>query len=447
MLESIKKSAEEFKKTSGFVRILTHHDTGGITAGAIIARAMQREDRSFRVSVLKQLDREAIDELKNEENEVTFFLDFGSSSLDEIKELNSKVIILDNHEISGEVPKGVTLINPHIFDGEEINSSALAYLFAKELNPINSDFGELSVLGMVGDYGDLSGLGELSQNIIKESEGVTIKKSLLLFPATRPIHKALEFSSKVYIPGVSGSSEGVLKLLKEAKIDIKNEGEYRTLLDLTQEETNNLIDCISKRTADVDSMKSAFGFIYLVKFFNHLEDARELSMQLNACGKLGHGDLAIAFCMGSKKAKFFAENVYITYKHLLLSALKWININDKIEGEGYVIIDAGQEIKDTILGTTLSILAASFTYPPGTVLVGMSLTADKRIKISARITGRERKDINLQRVIEPIARSLGGEGGGHQTAAGATIPLEKQSEFLEIIKKDLEVRNTLPQMN
>ncbi|GAG16360.1 unnamed protein product, partial [marine sediment metagenome] len=261
----------------------------------------------------------------------------------------------------------------------------------------------------VGDYGGLARLGDLAETIVSNAEEVSVKKSLMLFPATRPIHKALEFGSKIYIPGITGSLDGALKLLKKAKIPLRDNGEYRTLLDLSKEETARLLDLLSEKTTDAETLRSTLGNIYLIKFFGHLEDARELSMLLNACGKMGHGDLAISFCMGSKKAKFFAENIYIKYKHLLLNGLKWIGMKDKIEGQGYVIINAGHEIKDTIIGTTLSILSASFTYAPKTILIGLSSTDDGRTKISSRIVGKRASNINLQKTIEPIARAVGGE--------------------------------------
>ncbi|MFC1685822.1 DHH family phosphoesterase [Nanoarchaeota archaeon] len=441
MLDYIKQAASQFKQIQGNVRILTHHDTGGITSAAIISKAIQKEDRTFKISVIKQLDRQIINSLKEEHNDIIFFLDFGSASLDKIKELDSKIFIFDNHELSGEVPENITLINPHMFDAGELNASVISYLFAKELNQANSYLSYLAVLGMVGDYGDLSNLGMLSREVIKEADDVSTKRNLRLFPATRPIHKALEFSSKIYIPGITGSLDGALKLLKEAKIPLKEGIEYRTLLDLTKDETERLLEALSRKTVDIDAIKETFGHIYLIKFFGHLEDARELSMLINACGKMGHGDLAISFCMGSKQAKFFAENIYIKYKHLLLDALKWIGAKDKIEGKGYVIINAGHEIKDTIIGTVLSILSASFTYAPGTALIGMSNTDSDRIKVSARVTGKQKGKINLQQLIEPIAKSLGGEGGGHHVAAGCLIPSEKEQEFITMLQKDLDMRN------
>lgn len=442
MLEQIKQAALQFKQTSGNVRILTHHDTGGITSAAIIAKTIQQEDRTFKISVIKQLDKRAIDALKEEQNDVIFFLDFGSASIENLKELNSKIFVFDNHEISSKVPENVTLINPHLSDSGQINSSAISYLFAKELNPTSSSLSSLAVLGMVGDYGDLSNLGDLAQKIIKGAEDVSTKRSFKLFPATRPIHKALEFSAKIYIPGITGSLDGALKLLKEADIPLKESGEYRTLLDLTKDEIERLINALSTRTADVETIKETFGYIYLIKFFGHLEDARELSMLINACGKMGHGDLAISFCMGSKQAKFFAENIYIKYKHLILEGLKWIGVKDKIEGKGYVIINAGCEIKDTVIGTALSIISASFTYAPGTALIGMAHTDNNQIKVSARISGKQtqKTNINLQQLIEPIAKALGGEGGGHQVAAGCLIPLDKEQDFINMLQKDLDMR-------
>ncbi len=447
MLDKIKQAAAQFKNTPGFVRILTHHDTGGITSAAIIAKTIQREDRSFKISVLQQLDTKVIESLKEEKNDVLFLLDFGSASIDKIKDINSKVFVFDNHEITKEVPENVTLINPHLFDGGNVNSSTISYLFAKELNPANSDLSALAVLGMVGDYGDLSNLGFVAQEVVKNSKDVNTKNSLKLFPATRPIHKALEFSSKIYLPGITGSLDGALKLLKEAQIPIKDNGEYRTILDLTKDETQRLIQKISSRTTDGKAIQETFGDIYLIKFFGHSEDARELSMLINACGKMGHGDLAISFCMGSKKAKFFAENIYIKYKHLLLNGLKWVGMKDKIEGENYVIINAGHEIKDTLIGTILSILASSYTYAQGTILIGMSKSGDDKIKVSSRITGKKFLGINLQQIIEPTARAVGGEGGGHNVAAGCVIPAEKEEEFLELIQKELQARSMEVQVN
>ena len=54
------------------------------------------------------------------------------------------------------------------------------------------------------------------------------------------------------------------------------------------------------------------------------------------------------------------------------------------------------------------------------------------IKISGRGTSRLiDRGLDLASVLSEAASSLDGRGGGHNIAAGATIPLEKDEEFLE----------------
>ncbi len=55
-----------------------------------------------------------------------------------------------------------------------------------------------------------------------------------------------------------------------------------------------------------------------------------------------------------------------------------------------------------------------------------------RIKVSAR---NQAKNINAGRVMQHAAKSVGGSGGGHEAAAGATIPVENWDKFREILIK------------
>ena len=385
---------------------------------------------------MKQLNKDEIQKIAKEKNEIIFFLDFGSSSLTEIKNLDSEIFILDHHQINESelpLPKNISFINPNLFE-EEVSASALAYLFSKELNQSNLDLASLAILGMIGDFRNL-GNSRISNSILKDAKDVTVKKSLLLFSSTRPIHKALEFSSSIYIPGVTGNAAGAITFLREAGIKLKDGKRYRTLLDLTKEETSRLLTLISLKRNDAETI----GTIYLIKFFNHLEDARELSVLLNACGRLGYGDTALSFCLGSRKAKTTAESVYSKYKHHLISGLKWISVNKKIEGENYVIINAGSAIKDTIMGTLLSILSSSFVYPQGTVLAGLALSEENRIKVSARVVG-EPEEINLKKILETAAKAAEGEAGGHKKAAGCTIPTSQEAKFLSLLEQELAMQ-------
>jgi len=167
---------------------------------------------------------------------------------------------------------------------------------------------------------------------------------------------------------------------------------------------------------------------------------------INSCGRMGHSDVALAFCMGSKKAKAQADSIYSEYKHQLIAGLNWISINPKIEGEGYVIINAGTSIKDSLIGTLTTILSSSFIYPENTIIVGMARTDDKKIKVSARIVGNS-GERNLKKIIESAAHAVGGEFGGHKKAAGCFLPIEQESNFIEILKKELRVNQIQVKVN
>ncbi|MFH1248792.1 MAG: DHH family phosphoesterase [archaeon] len=442
MFKAIEKFGEDFKNISKekVIQIISHYDTDGITSAAIMMKALQRDDRKFSVKIIKQLEGDYLEELKKEaeeKKEVLFFLDLGSSNLKALENIKTDVFILDHHEIpnNSESPN-VRIVNPHMFS-EEVSSAGLCYLFTRQLNQTNRNLASLAIVGMVGDMLEKT-LSRVNNYILKEAEDITIKKGLLIFSSTRPLHKALEFSSEIYIPGVTGSSIGAAGLLKEADIKTEN-GTYRTLIDLNPEEMSRLIIAIMLRRADKErNDDSIIGNIYLTKFFNRVEDVRELSTLINACSRLGHSDVALALCLGDTAAKTKAEEVYNSYKYEIIQALNWVAKEKKAESKGLVIINARSNIRDTIIGTVTSILACSGMYDEGTILIGMA-NQDKNIKVSARISGRENKTINLQKIVTEILKDVGGGGGGgHAKAAGCVIPLEKEQEFIESAKKLIE---------
>ena len=68
----------------------------------------------------------------------------------------------------------------------------------------------------------------------------------------------------------------------------------------------------------------------------------------------------------------------------------------------------------------------------------MAYNEDK-IKISTRMAGRNpQSKRNLKKLMESIINTLGGESGGHQKAAGATIKREDEEKFIDLIKNKLE---------
>jgi len=434
MREAIKNLIEKIDSLSKEkpIKVISHNDTDGITSAVIFSRALQRWGKTFSLEIVKNLEKEFIEQLP--EDRILIFLDLASGSLPHLEKKKTEIIILDHHEISSEIPKNVTIVNPLLFNEENISGSALCYLFALSLSEQNKDLANLAIIGMIGDMFEKN-IGKIHESILKDSE-LTIKRGLLLYPATRPLDRVLENSFGLYIPGVTGSFKGVLELLREVGLQKGQKG-FKSLAELTDEEMAQLTTSIMLRKLGNEISSELIGNIYLVKFFNRLEDARELSALINACSRMDYPDISLGFCLGNKESKEEAGKIYRKYKQNISTALKQIPEIKKISGKDYIIINAKDKIKDTIIGTVASIISFSPLYPKGTIIITMADNNNGKIKVSARIAGREGR--NVREILYKAVTPLSGEVGGHPNAAGCLIKKDQEQEFIDNLKQALEI--------
>jgi single-stranded-DNA-specific exonuclease len=444
MLKEVGEFTREFLEFSQGkpVRIISHFDTDGVTSASILIKALHRLDVSFSVRIVKSLDAEIIkSELSRQPRETILFSDLASGSFDYFQDLEEPIFILDHHEPdNSKLNDNIKIINPHLTDDFKSNNcsgAGLCYLFAKELSAENKDLAKLAIIGMVGDRHEAN-LSKINKQIIEDCEELEIKRGLVIYPATRPLKRTLEYSTSPYIPGVSGKGDGAITLLKEANISLD-----KSLLDLNEDEMSRLVAGVMSRRAQNEESNDAVGNLYILKFFDILEDAREISTLINACSRLGSHDIAISYCLQNEKAKERALEIYATYRQELVSGLRVAEDMDKIHGKKFVILNAQDKIKDAIIGTICSMLSSSPSYEEGTVLIGMAYNENK-IKVSARIAGQEGR--NLKELMEKTIVEFKtdhpdslAEVGGHEKAAGCFIEVDKEDHFIEKLKKNLEV--------
>ncbi|MGB9707920.1 MAG: DHHA1 domain-containing protein [Candidatus Pacearchaeota archaeon] len=458
-LEAAIKRLKEIFSKDGIIRVITHLDTDGLTSAAIFAKVLKSLNQQYWISTVKQLETDMLkrlsQECKKQKWKALVFLDLGASKLAKIREMASSadIFVIDHHEVEGVFEsansldssvsaKNLFFVSPHLYNNERVSGSCLTYLFVKNFYE-DKTLAQLAVLGLIGDVLDKN-IGKTASGILQDAQesGMQIKKGLTVFSSMRPVHKALEFSSSIFIPGVTGSNNGALMMLRDLGIEVKTNHGYKTLLDLNKEELSRLITAILLRRVSNGHGQDILDNIYLIKILNHQFDAREVSTMLNACGRLGYSSLALAFLMGSKRANDKIEEVYAKYKHHIIKALNWVNNKQKIQGDGYVIINAKNAIKDTIIGTIVSIVASSYVYDEGTVIVGMAYRKDSKIKVSARVVKDKNNagEVNLYHLLKEVVDITGGEVGGHANAAGCLITKEKEQEFLELLEKKLNAQ-------
>ncbi len=438
MLESnIKRISKKFLELTQEkeVFVISHFDTDGITSASIMIKTLKKLDKKFSIKIVKSLEEQFIYDLPKEK--IILFLDLASGCLDYIANSSLKdVFIIDHHEIPDgkPLPENIHIINPELINKQKISASCLTYLFCKEIYPKIKESSKLAVLGMIGDCMEKE-IDKLNNGILNDSE-IIRKRGLLIYPSTRPINRTLEYSSSPYIPEVTGNVKGVLELLREIKINPIG-GKYPSILELDEEQMSKLITAIMLRSPKAKNSE-IIGDIFLIKMFNKLEDAREISAMINACSKLGESWIAIQLCMEITKSKKRCETIHAKYKQLLISGLKFVSETEKIEGKGFVIINAKDQIKDTMAGTITSILSNSAIYEEGTIITTMAFDDESgKIKISSRNVGKNGR--NVREVLANVIAEIGGEVGGHEFAAGAIIEKQKEEDFINLLKKNLEI--------
>src|SRR3989344_6010310 len=453
IVEKTSKLFKELNKQPG--RVISHLDADGITACAIIIKALQREQIPLSSSIIKQLTSDILKELSKEDYPCYIFTDLGSSSLSEIKKILSHktIFILDHHKMEDVKPEPINLIHPHLFniDGsKEISASGIAYLFAKSLNKKNEDLAHLAIIGAIGDIQEYKGFKHLNTKILEDA--IKIKKikvitGLRIFGAqTRPIHKVLEYSTDPFIPGITGSEENALNFLNELGINPREGNHFKKLVNLSEEELKILITgIILKRLNKIESPDDVLGPVYILEEEeneNPTKDAKEFSTLLNACGRLNKESLGLGLCLGDKKIKEMALKTLTQYKKEITGAINWFyknrNTEKVIEKTGFTIINAEDQIRDTLIGTLSSILSKSNIYQEDTFILSLAHTLDGQTKVSFRTTNKN-PDLDLKQILSEITQKVGDESGGHKSAAGAVISQEKEAIFIksaiEILKQ------------
>ena len=455
--EQVRKAAKKFKEVDKkeTVRLISHLDADGISACSIFVKLLNNENRKYVVSIVPQLNKEILSEFALENYKHYVFTDIGCGIISSMKEFlpGRDILILDHHNPEAtEIPDNITIINPHysgIDGGKEISGAGVVYYFAKEVDPKIEDIAHIAIIGAVGDIQDEDGFLKLNNEILEtaiKKNKIEVKRGLRIFGGhTKPLHKALEYCTDPYIPGVTGSESGAIQFLYDLGIEPKSGSNWKKIIHLNDDEMKKLVTGIIMRRLGEESPEDVLGNIYLLKEEQDespTKEVKEFATLLNACGRMGKASLGIGACLGDQKIKDKAIRNMSDYKKQIIDAINWYNGNkyseNIIEGEGHIIINAKDNVMHTIIGTLASILSKSKEFNKNTFILSMAQVLDGTTKISLRFNSKN-ENMDLREILKNMTANIEGcESGGHHNAAGATIPTERESEFIESAKNFLQ---------
>ena len=453
MLKRIEKIVNIIKNSKK-IHIVTHIDADGITAGSIAYRTLERLDKNFSIEFIKELDNDILKRLRNENHELVWFTDLGSS----IASDNSINKIITDHHACPENSNLPFHLNPHLFglDGSfEISGAGLTYLVSKKINKKNVDLSALAIVGACGDLQDRKHkkLFGLNREILDDGEQYNIVKSKMdiryFGRETRPIYKMLQYASDPLIPGLTGRESACMHFLQELGVNLQDGDNWRRWIDLSKEERRIIISNIAKllltKGFGHKLTKRIIGEVYILiqeKEGTEVHDAKEYSTLLNSTARYGKHDVGLKVCLGDRdKWLKNARNLLIGHRHNLVEGIQFAKEEGITKREYLQFFHAGSGIRDTIVGIVANMLLNSEETSKDIPLIGFADKGEGEVKVSARATEElVEKGLNLSLAMKKAAIAFNGVGGGHNIAAGATIPKGKEEEFLEILEKEIKTQ-------
>ena len=452
------KLISECVEGGGFVHVTSHLDADGLAAAGIIGKALVRLGGTFRLRIERWMDDDVVEEIAEERPALTIFTDLGGGYLDLLSEKlgDQRVIILDHHQPVGEASSGVVHVNPHLhgIDGSrDVSGAGVAYLIAKALDESNVDLACIAVVGALGDIQDKyehRSLGGVNEEIVKDAVDsglLRVERDLLFFGReTRPIHKALAYTTNPYIPGISGEEDKSLAFLASVGIAPKRGDKWRALRDLSQDEKRRLSSALSdyliSRGFPSDVALGLVGTVYTLareEPWTPLRDAREFTVLLNATGRMDRAGLGVAICMGDRgKALDEADAMLEEYRRSIAKYLRWLNEKpDRIEELNSIyVVRGGGFIDEKMISAVSTILSTSLPKPEKPLIAYSILSDEEVAKVSARTVALlTDKGLNLGEILRLAAEEYSGRGGGHDIAAGAQVPIKNVEPFIRLVDK------------
>jgi len=442
-----------YAERGDFFRVVSHVDADGLAAAGVIGKALFRLGAHFRVRIVQQIDDSLIGELVGEKPPVIIFTDFGGGYLDLIGEglRASEVVICDHHQPLSLSFPNVVHVNPHLFGFEgstDVSGSGVAYFVAKALDPTNTDMAGIAIVGALGDMQDkdqrLKQLNELIVNDAVNAGLIETATDLLFYGReTRPVFEALAYTTNPFISGLSGEEDKCLGFLINLGIPVKEQGRWRTLSDLSEDEKRKVYSELTRYLVSKGLSSSALrliGSVYTIKKeerWTPLRDAREFASLLNACARMEKAGLGVALCMGDRGESLKeAQSVYTEYRAQLAKYMNWVSETpEKIQELQNIYVVRGEGvIPEKMISAIASIAAGSGLFSAEKPVIVVGTTSDGLAKVSAR-TKKSLVDagLNLGLELSEASAKLSGRGGGHDVAAGAQVPASRIEELIALI--------------
>lgn len=416
----------------GYVHIICHDDADGITAGAILTKALLKAGIYFRTTVVPRLDEEIIEGLVQDGMGFLLMADIGSGYTDLVERLadetGATVIVLDHHKVVARSDKFTGInCNDYGVDGSfEASGSGMAFLFSCVLDFENLSLIDLALAGAAGDKQKITGFKGFNLELARIGERTGLLRpddGLELYGDS--IKGSLEQTYDPFFKGITGRAGEIKGFLDNIGID----GDA-SFTSLSPEKTTSFNSALLLRLIETKAYTSSLDNLYAKRYYSPRVKmyVEEIASIANGCGNLGEHSLALSFCVSPERYRGRAVALSSEFQKKVID--KMIELERGFESLGSMDFFSAEEGQQAGTATGVAIRYLTDGSRP---LLGITRMEDK-IGISARGTRKlVEKNLDLAEALRRAAGEAGGRGGGHPVASGATIPNEGLEKFLSLV--------------
>ena len=367
--------------------------------------------------------------MREEGNAAYVFADMGVGQLDAIEGLGRPAVVLDHHKPTRDATAAVHA-NPHLvgIDGAHGACGAtLSWAFAIAVDPRNRDRAGAAMAGAIADRQHVPAYDGMNAPLFEEAVRVgLLRKERGPAIPDRPLGEALSTSYLPYFAGLAGRPDEATGALRRLSIDPASR--WR---DLSSSKRQALASYLATHLMRHGAIPEAVEMLTEDKYW--IEGLRryagDLSDAMNACCRTGAEGLAASLAMGDPDAVPLAEAHRQRYTERALAHLTRIEREGPFQGKHVAFFYCDEP---TLAGNVAGI-AIQYLWNGARPLLALSVT-DGSTKVSSRGTKvLVARGLDLAAAMREAAKGVGGTGGGHDVAAGATIPKGKEEKFVALV--------------
>ena len=397
------------------MRVISHNDADGITSAALICIALRRAGIPFQATLLNRLDESVLAGLDCP----VVFCDMGSGKPEIVSRVKEDCFVLDHHRPVGNMD--CMHLNPHLFgiDGAfELSAAGTVYSVVRHMGE-NSDLAGLALVGAMGDRQAMIGANRTILDEAVSSGAVEVRAGLKM-AQDGPVEEVFTSSIEPLLDYV-GDRDAVRRFLQELRVSGHVEGLEKG--DLARLCTAITLKLLMQGSFAADSI---VGEVIRLRH-EVVENSLEMVQLLNACGNRDVPGLGLQICLRDESVLPEARRMAAEYKdHILREIVLLREKSRAMKNIRYLKMENGEA------GAIVSGLGIRYLY---TDLPLITLNhKDDMVKISAR--GNKpliSQGLDLSVALRKAAGAVGGAGGGHTIASGASIPPGSEDRFLALL--------------